>query len=58
MKIVEYLNANGQITMAEARGVLSMVSEDTILRDLKYLMEKAVIDKKGSTKAARYILKK
>jgi Fic family protein len=58
MKIVEYLNANGQITMAEARGVLSMVSEDTILRDLKYLMEKAVIDKKGSTKASRYILKK
>jgi Fic family protein len=58
MKIVEYLNANGEIGMAEARGVLAMVSEDTILRDLKYLMEKGVISKKGSTKAAKYVLKK
>jgi Fic family protein len=58
MKIVEYLNANGEIGMAEARGVLSMVSEDTILRDLKYLMEKGVITKKGSTKAAKYVLKR
>ncbi|OGD09774.1 hypothetical protein A2397_01770 [Candidatus Amesbacteria bacterium RIFOXYB1_FULL_44_23] len=57
MKIVEYLHANEAISMAEARGVLTMVSEDTILRDLKYLMEKGVISKKGSTKAAKYILK-
>lgn len=58
MKIVEYLNANGEIGMGEARSVLPMVSEDTILRDLRYLMEKAVLVKKGSTKAAKYILKK
>lgn len=58
MKIVEYLNANGEIGMAEARTVLPMVSEDTILRDLRYLMEKEVLAKKGSTKAAKYVLKK
>ncbi len=58
MKLVEYLNANGEISMAEARGVLSMVSEDTILRELRYLMEKEVVVKKGSTKSARYVLKK
>jgi Fic family protein len=58
MKIVEYLNANGSITMTEARGVLAMVSEDTILRDFKSLMEKKVITKKGSTKAAMYLIKK
>jgi Fic family protein len=58
MKMVEYLNSNGEISMAEARGVLPMVSEDTILRDLKYLMKRGVINKKGSTKAAKYILKK
>jgi Fic family protein len=58
MKMVEYLNSNGEISMAEARGILAMVSEDTILRDLKYLMKKGVITKKGSTKAAKYILKK
>ncbi len=58
MKMVEYMGTHGEITMKEARGVLPMVSEDTILRDLKDLMEKEVIAKKGSTKAAKYILKK
>lgn len=58
MKLMEYLNSNGEITMAQAREVLSMVSEDTILRDLKDLLEKGVIVKKGSTKAAKYLLKK
>lgn len=58
MKVVEYLNAHGEITMGGARSVLSMVSEDTILRDLKYLMGKGIIVKKGSTKAAKYVLKK
>jgi Fic family protein len=58
MKIVEYLNSNGEIGMGEARGILQMVSEDTILRDLRYLMEKGVLLKKGSTKAAKYVLKK
>jgi Fic family protein len=58
MKMVEYLNAHGEISMAEARGVLPMVSEDTILRDLRYLMDKSVVIKKGSTKAAKYVLKK
>lgn len=58
MKIVEFLHTNGQIGMNEARSVLRMVSEDTILRDLKYLMGKGVIVKKGSTKAAIYMFKK
>ncbi|HBC73185.1 MAG: hypothetical protein UX91_C0007G0103 [Candidatus Amesbacteria bacterium GW2011_GWB1_47_19] len=58
MKIMEYLNANGEITMAEARGVLAMVSEDTILRDLRDLMDKRVVTKKGSTKAAKYVIKR
>jgi len=58
MRIVEYLNANGEISMAGARNLLSMVSEDTILRDLRYLMEKSVVAKKGSTKSAKYVLNK
>jgi len=58
MKMVEYLNANGQINMSEARSLLPMVSEDTILRELRYLLEKGVTRKTGSTKAARYILNK
>lgn len=58
MKIMEYVNSHGTLTMKEAKGVLPMVSEDTILRDMRDLMEKQVIDKKGSTKSARYGLKK
>ncbi len=58
MKIVEYLNQHGEIAMAGARNLLSMVSEDTILRELKDLMNKDVIVKRGSTKAAKYVLKK
>lgn len=58
LKLMEYLNAHGEMTMTEARGQLPMVSEDTILRDLKDLLNKGVIGKKGSTKAARYVVKK
>ena len=58
MKIMEYLNSNGAITMAEARRVLPMVSEDTILREVRDLMKKRVVVKKGSTKAAKYVIKK
>ncbi|TSC85384.1 MAG: Uncharacterized protein G01um101416_891 [Microgenomates group bacterium Gr01-1014_16] len=58
MKLMEYLHSNGEMAMSEAKSVLSMVSEDTILRELKALAEKGVIMKKGSTKAARYVLKK
>ena len=58
MKLMEYLHSNGEMSMREAKGVLAMVSEDTILRDLKDLMDKQVIDKRGSTKSARYVLKK
>lgn len=58
MKLMEYLHSNGEMMMKEAKGILAMVSEDTILRDLKDLIEKQVIDKRGSTKSARYVLKK
>lgn len=56
MKLVEYMSANGQAKMKELKQVLSMVSEDTILRDLNDLMDKGIVDKKGKTKASRYII--
>mgnify|MGYP001558778401 FL=1 len=58
MKLMEYLHSNGEMNMRESKGVLSMVSEDTILRDLKDLIDKGVIIKRGSTKSARYVLQK
>ncbi len=54
--IVEYLKSNEKLFMREARKILPMVSEDTILRDLKDLMKKGILKKKGKTKAAHYFL--
>jgi Fic family protein len=56
MRLVEYLSDQGSGNMQELRKVLSMVSEDTILRDLKDLLEKGIIKKTGSTKASRYVI--
>lgn len=57
MKLIEYLSEQGSSPMRDLREVVPMVSEDTILRDLKDLQKKGIIDKEGSTKAARYVLK-
>lgn len=56
MKLMEYLTEIGSAGMQELKGVLPMVSEDTILRDLGVLLEKGIIKKEGKTKAARYII--
>lgn len=58
MKLIEYLQENGFASMKDLRDVLTMVSDDTILRDLNNLQSKGIIEKEGSTKAARYVLKK
>jgi len=58
IKLVEYLSDKGYGAMRELKDVVPMVSEDTILRDLKDLVSKNVIEKEGSTKAARYVIKR
>jgi len=58
MKLIEYLSEVGSAPMQDLRGVLSMVSEDTILRDLNTLMSKGIVKKEGKTKASRYIIGK
>lgn len=57
IKIVEHIERIGYLSNREFRDILPMVSEDTVLRDLKDLMDKKIIRKKGKTKAARYIMK-
>jgi Fic family protein len=57
IKLIEYLNEKGSGVMRDLRAVHPMVSEDTILRDLKALVDKGIVDKEGSTKAARYVIK-
>ena len=58
LALLSALKMKEELTMAEARRVLPMVSDDTILRDLIVLMGKKLIKRKGNTKGARYILRK
>jgi len=55
--LLELLQNQGEITSNDAQQVLPQVSVDTILRDLKDLLEKGVIKKRGVTKGVTYTLK-
>jgi Fic family protein len=54
MKLVEYLTDKKTAAMRDLKGILPMVSEDTILRDLKGLIQKDIVRKETSTKQASY----
>lgn len=56
MRLVEYLSNQKRAKMTDLKEVIPMVSEDTILRDIKDLMEKGIVRKEGSTKASRYMM--
>jgi Fic family protein len=55
--LLELLQQQGQITSYEAQRALPNVSVDTILRDLKDLLAKGVIEKQGVTKGVTYRVK-
>jgi Fic family protein len=57
IKLVEWIENVGYLSNQQFRDILPMVSEDTVLRDLKDLMGKKIIKKRGKTKAARYEMK-
>lgn len=57
VKLIEYLSEHGAAVMKDLKKVLPMISEDTVLRDLKDLTHKGIIVKEGSTKASRYVIK-
>ena len=54
--IMEYIQRVGYLNNQGFEDLFPKISEDTILRDLKDLMEKGIIKKEGKTKAARYRL--
>lgn len=56
MRIVEFLNDQKEATVPDLRKIIKMVSDDSILRDLKDLIIKGIIKKRGSTKASRYVI--
>lgn len=57
IKLIEYLEEHGAITTAEARKVAPSYSDDTLVRDFNYFVDKGIVRKQGKTKAARYVLK-
>lgn len=57
IRLVEYIEKYGSISMKDARDILPDVSEDTILRDLRALVQENLLIKKGNTKGSKYYLK-
>lgn len=58
VRLFEFLTDQGSANMFELKKVLPMVSDDTILREVKGLLDKGIIKKTGSTKASRYVIAK
>jgi len=58
VRLFEYISDQGSAGMPDLKKVLPMVSDDTILRDVRDLLEKGIIKKTGSTKASRYVISK
>ncbi len=56
VKLVEYIQEVGYLQNQMFTSVFPNISEDTILRDLKDLINKGLIKKVGSTKSARYVI--
>lgn len=57
IKVIEYLQQTGFLQNKAFFELFPMISEDTVLRELKDLLEKGIIKKEGITKAARYVLR-
>lgn len=55
-RVVEYLQDYGVLQNRDFKTVFADVSEDSILRDLKVLVDKGIVKKSGSTKSSRYEL--
>lgn len=56
IKIVRFIQKHSGIQNKDWQDLFRDVSDDTILRDIRDLMEKDIIKKVGRTKAAKYIM--
>lgn len=57
IKIVEFVQENGFLQNKTFFELFPMISEDTVLRELKDLMKKGIVKKEGTTKGVRYVLR-
>jgi len=58
LKIIEYIQKTGYLQNKAFEQLFPMVSEDTVLNELKPLLKHKIIKKQGVTKSARYIMSK
>lgn len=56
MIIMEYLNRHGSMANKDFRKIFPDYSDDTVLREMRFLKKKGLIKKTGGTKKARYVL--
>ncbi|OGD84055.1 hypothetical protein A2572_04010 [Candidatus Collierbacteria bacterium RIFOXYD1_FULL_40_9] len=58
LAIMEEITTRNEMTIKQIREILPLVSDDTILRDIKDLVNKKMVRKRGKTKGAVYVLGK
>lgn len=56
LRIIEYIQKIGYLQNNGFKQLFPMVSEDTVLNELKELINHGIIHKTGKTKAARYVM--
>lgn len=56
LKIIEYIQKAGYLQNNAFKQLFPMVSEDTVLNELKSLITHGLIKKQGSTKGAKYVM--
>lgn len=56
-KLVAYLQDYGILRNQDFGKIFPHISEDTVLRDLKVLIDKGIVAKRGKTKSSRYELR-
>ncbi len=56
LKIIEYIQKVGYLQNQGFEGLFPMISEDTILNELKALLKAGIVKKHGVTKGAKYIM--
>ncbi|MBI2334955.1 Fic family protein [Candidatus Daviesbacteria bacterium] len=57
MLIMEYLHRHNGMSNRDFRKIFPDHSDDTVLRELKFLRQKGLVKKAGGTKKAHYVLK-
>lgn len=56
LKIIEYIQKTGHLQNKGFELLFPMVSEDTVLNELKVLLKNGIVKKQGKTKAAKYVM--